>query len=75
MLKIKEKRRRQRNKEVADEKIAPELDVLLKAINFCVMTKTRKTKTMSWKPWNHQLLWILPQIEPPEVGTKWKSLI
>ena len=27
---------------------------------------------MSWKLWNHQLLWIL-QIEPPDVP-KWKPL-
>ena len=33
------------------------LHVLHKAINFLI-TKT-KTKTMSWKLWNHQLSWIL----------------
>ena len=57
-----------------DEEIAPELDMLLNAI-ILVIKKTlkTKTKTMSWKPWNHQLLWRL-QIESPEVGPKWKSL-
>jgi hypothetical protein len=50
--------RRQRKKEVTDEEIAPELDVLLKAINFCddknkednKDNEKTKTKTTSWKP-------------------------